>query len=81
MNTPHLSNNNPLTNALQICLQFSCVCFVTDAIDFHESVKVGHIVNLVGLITFTSSRSIEIKVVVDAEDLVTGMYHVCYDSV
>ncbi|EDO37848.1 predicted protein [Nematostella vectensis] len=43
-----------------------------DAIDFHKFVKVGHIINMNGFVTFTSSRSMEIEVILDAQDLMTG---------
>ncbi|KAJ7370309.1 Cytosolic acyl coenzyme A thioester hydrolase [Desmophyllum pertusum] len=39
-----------------------------DAIDFHAPVKLSHIIHLTGRPTFTSSRSMEIEVVVDAKD-------------
>lgn len=48
--------------------------FCVDAIDFHESIRLGHIVNLTGRITFTSSRSMEVKVIVDAQDLLKGIH-------
>ena len=47
--------------------------FILDAIDFHAPVKLGHILHLTGRATFTSSRSMEIEVVVDAKDYVAGM--------
>lgn len=44
----------------------------TDAIDFHAPVKLGHVIHLAGRATFTSSRSMEIEVVVDSKDYVSG---------
>jgi len=41
-----------------------------DAIDFHAPVKLGHIIHLTGRATFTSSKSMEIEVFVDAKDYV-----------
>ena len=47
--------------------------YTTDAIDFHAPVKLGHIMHLTARATFTSSRSMEIEVVVDAKDYVAGL--------
>ena len=44
----------------------------TDAIDFHAPVKLGHVIHLAGRATFTSSRSMEIEVIVDSKDYVSG---------
>lgn len=46
---------------------------ITDAIDFHAPVKLGHIIHLTGRVTFTSKKSMEIEVVVDAKDYLAGM--------
>jgi len=46
---------------------------IPDAIDFHAPVKLGHIIHLTGRATFTSSKSMEIEVFVDAKDYVAGM--------
>ncbi|XP_013411440.1 cytosolic acyl coenzyme A thioester hydrolase isoform X2 [Lingula anatina] len=43
-----------------------------DATNFHQKVKKGSLVTLTGFITFTSPKSIEIEVVVDAEFLRSG---------
>ena len=51
------------------------VCFIIvipDAIDFHAPVKLGHIIHLTGRVTFTSNKSMEIEVVVDAKDYLAG---------
>lgn len=41
-----------------------------DAIDFHAPVKLGHVLHLSGRATFTSSKSMEIEVLVDAKDYI-----------
>lgn len=46
---------------------------IADAIDFHAPVKLGHIIHLTGRVTFTSKKSMEIEVVVDAKDYLAGM--------
>ena len=46
--------------------------FAIDAIDFHNPVKLGHIIHICGWATFTSSRSMEIEVIVDAKDYFSG---------
>lgn len=42
-----------------------------DAIDFHSPVKLGQVMHLSARATFTSSRSMEIEVVVDAKDFIS----------
>ena len=46
--------------------------FLLDAIDFHSPVKLGQVMHLSARATFTSSRSMEIEVVVDAKDYISG---------
>ena len=48
------------------------IIVITDAIDFHAPVKLGHIIHLTGRVTFTSNKSMEIEVVVDAKDYLAG---------
>ena len=43
-----------------------------DAIDFHKPVKLGEIMTITGRMTFTSDKSMEIKVVADVENLLEG---------
>ncbi|XP_028394159.1 cytosolic acyl coenzyme A thioester hydrolase-like [Dendronephthya gigantea] len=43
-----------------------------DAIDFHNPVKLGEIMTITGRMTFTSDKSMEIKVVADVENLLEG---------
>lgn len=48
------------------------IIFLLDAIDFHSPVKLGQVMHLSARATFTSSRSMEIEVVVDAKDYISG---------
>ncbi|KAJ8371214.1 hypothetical protein SKAU_G00112420 [Synaphobranchus kaupii] len=41
-----------------------------DAINFHRKIKIGCVVSVSGRMTFTSSKSMEIEVIVDADQLV-----------
>lgn len=43
-----------------------------DAIDFHKPVRLGEIMTITGRMTFTSDKSMEIKVVADIENLLDG---------
>ena len=43
-----------------------------DAIDFHKPVKLGNIMTITGRMTYTSAKSMEIKVIVDVENLAEG---------
>ena len=63
----------------QILLAWPCKIIITwyflfliDAIDFHSPVKLGHVMHLSARATFTSKRSMEIEVVVDARDYISG---------
>ena len=44
-----------------------------DRIDFHHPVQVGNLVRLRANVNFSSSKSVEVGVRVEAEDLTTGM--------
>eukprot|EP00996_Jenningsia_fusiforme_P001338 NODE_2225_length_1258_cov_43.287841_g2026_i0.p1 GENE.NODE_2225_length_1258_cov_43.287841_g2026_i0~~NODE_2225_length_1258_cov_43.287841_g2026_i0.p1 ORF type:complete len:356 (+),score=79.62 NODE_2225_length_1258_cov_43.287841_g2026_i0:75-1070(+) len=48
-----------------------------EAIDFHEPIHVGEVVKVTAFATFTSARSLEIEVTVDAENVVTGQHRHC----
>ena len=52
--------------------QYYFIIVISDAIDFHAPVKLGHIIHLTGRVTFTSNKSMEIEVVVDAKDYLAG---------
>ena len=52
--------------------QYYFIIVIPDAIDFHAPVKLGHIIHLTGRVTFTSNKSMEIEVVVDAKDYLAG---------
>ncbi|XP_065061629.1 cytosolic acyl coenzyme A thioester hydrolase-like isoform X2 [Rhopilema esculentum] len=43
-----------------------------ESLDFHVPVKLGHVMTFTGRMVFTSNRSMEIEVFVDAEDVVKG---------
>lgn len=50
----------------------TCVATASvDAVNFHHKVNKGHVVFVTGRMTFTSNKSMEIEVVMDADDLVT----------
>ena len=55
-----------------ITFMFIVTIFLLDAIDFHSPVKLGQVMHLSARATFTSSRSMEIEVVVDAKDFISG---------
>ena len=73
--TPSLSHLTPYMH-VHICI-FLIIIVITDAIDFHAPVKLGHIIHLTGRVTFTSSRSMEIEVIVDAKDYLAGKVSRC----
>ena len=54
-------------------MNINYMIFTSDAIDFHAPVKLGHIVHLTGRATFTSTKSMEIEVVVHAKDYRSGI--------
>ena len=45
---------------------------IAESLDFHVPVKLGHVMTFTGRMVFTSNRSMEIEVFVDAEDVVKG---------
>ena len=51
------------------CVATFCII---DAIDFHAPVSRGNIIYLMGHMTFTSAKSMEIEVIADAQDLLKG---------
>lgn len=48
------------------------VTVAVDSMAFHEPVKVGQLLRLRGRITYVGRTSMEIEVIVEAEDLLTG---------
>ena len=51
-----------------------------EAINFSEPVRKGELVHVTAFATFTSSRSLEIEVIVDAENVLTGVKRFCTSS-
>ena len=48
------------------------VTVAVDSMAFHEPVRVGQLLNLRGRITYVGRTSMEVEVIVEAEDLLTG---------
>lgn len=51
-----------------------------ETVDFRTPVKLGHIMTFTGRLVFTSNRSLEIEVLVDAEDVVKGNCFRCVSA-
>jgi uncharacterized protein (TIGR00369 family) len=58
--------------AFRFC-RTSVVTAAIDRIDFHHPVQVGNLVRFMANVNFAGTRSVEIGVRVEAEDLTTGM--------
>lgn len=49
-----------------------CVTASFDRVDFHEPIEVGELVTLVGVISYAGRTSVEVTIVVHAENLLLG---------
>jgi acyl-CoA hydrolase len=58
--------------AFRFC-RTSVVTAAIDRIDFHHPVQVGNLVRFMANVNFAGTRSVEVGVRVEAEDLTTGM--------
>ena len=52
---------------------FLVVLNITEAVDFHHRVKLGHVMTVTGRVVFSSSRTLDIEVFVDCEDILAGI--------
>jgi acyl-CoA hydrolase len=49
-----------------------CVTVCLDSMEFHSPVRVGHLLNCRARVTWTGRTSIEVRVEVEAEDVIAG---------
>ena len=49
-----------------------CVTVCLDSMEFHSPVRVGHLLNCRARVTWTGRTSIEVRVQVEAEDVIAG---------